>query len=153
MSVLKMASAVKTATKALNDMGKSIDTFTKYKLEYEKFLKKLAERTTGFYTGATLLNELAEYVRAQAALGTSAIDGQKFYEYNVEITKVVNAINTWLIGQGFPPFDLDKFKRYITPGKYKAQSAAQGSQAAGGSTSGGMSFGDFDSLRSTGGLP
>jgi hypothetical protein len=114
MSAAVFFAAVTKVNQALAITAKRMDAFAAYKSKYEEYLKKLADRTVGFYTGSTLLKRLQDMlVRQEAARKSGNLS--LYFTLNDQILQVAKAIRDWLSLQGIP-FDLSQFEAFIRRG-------------------------------------
>jgi hypothetical protein len=134
MSLTMLAKAATRASKALTQANKKAAAFAGNMAKQIDYIKS---RSTGFYTGITLLQQLDNLLEAQknfaAGKGEKGPGARSYIDIQRQILEIMNAINKYLIGSTGTGLDL---------GAYTAYKNSQGSTSS--STS---------DMQSTGALP
>jgi hypothetical protein len=136
MSLTMLAKAAARASVSLARAERRANSFASNMAKQVDYIKS---RSTGFYTGITLLQQLDNLLAAQknfaAGKGETGPGARSYIEIQRQILEIMNAINKYLLGSGSPGLDLNN---------YTAYKDKQGSSS---------SSGDIAGAQSTGGLP
>jgi Sec-independent protein translocase protein TatA len=109
-SVTKAAAAM---LKTADDTSRSMDAFSKKMADQVAYIQS---RSTGFYTGVTLLQQLNalldEQKRIIAGRGDKGPGARSYFDVQSQIMNLIKAINSWLIGSGGAGLDLNSYSQY-----------------------------------------
>jgi hypothetical protein len=133
MSLTMLAKAATRASKALAKAEKKAAAFASNMAKQVDYIKS---RSTGFYTGITLLQQLNDLLDAQknfaAGKGEKGPGARTYADIQRQILEIMNAINKYLIGSTGTPLDLNSYASSYYSSQGSTSTSTSDMQSTGG---------------------